>query len=474
MAAKWASLPQHMRNYKHANEFRAQVDPVQQHFPGLFPDATVYYAKQNPRPQNIVSLTGVVPISNKGKTYYIPVEIYLPETFPRAPPVLYLRPTPDMMYNEKNKMIQPDGQFTCPELENWNSSSNLVLLIQRVCAYFTELTPLVSKPAQKPPGPQQPYGQPPQQNMYPQGGYPPPQGPYGGPGPNPYGPTGQPNPAMAGAYGSGHYQPAPYSGHPPYGGYPPNYGPNYGGNYPPNPNGNTGGPGNPPPNYPQDPKAAVGQQAGPQYSSGYQAYSTDPATNPGGYRGAAMPPPPAPEPTPEELKQKHRDALKNTAKPMAESLMRQYQDRVKKCQDESMRVTHELRPLQEQLQLTGSSKKPLEDAVAQLRKKSELIDQRMQQNASLDGDELLSQMKMSDELSTQILNSRAAIFAIEDLLYQFDRLSTDGKVPFDQYIKATRQLYRDQYIQQMTLLKCEEEKRRVKSEQARAQGPGRA
>lgn len=44
----------------------------------------------------LLVLAGTVPINYKGRQYNIPVEVYISEPYPDAPPRCYVRPTPDM------------------------------------------------------------------------------------------------------------------------------------------------------------------------------------------------------------------------------------------------------------------------------------------------------------------------------------------------------------------------------------------
>lgn len=53
----------------------------------------------------LLVLAGTVPILHKGRQYNIPVEIYISEPYPDAPPRCYVRPTRDMEISPGHKHV---------------------------------------------------------------------------------------------------------------------------------------------------------------------------------------------------------------------------------------------------------------------------------------------------------------------------------------------------------------------------------
>ena len=112
---------------------------------------------QTGQDNKLVVLGGTVPISYSGAAYNIPVEIFLVETFPTAPPLIYVRPTADMIIKPNHGNVHPDGLLFVPYLHSWNlQTHNLVGLVQEMRAVFTREPPCFAKPVGQQPPPQ--YG----------------------------------------------------------------------------------------------------------------------------------------------------------------------------------------------------------------------------------------------------------------------------------------------------------------------------
>ncbi|CAM6118759.1 unnamed protein product [Calypogeia fissa] len=69
-------------------------------------------------------------------------------------------------------------------------------------------------------------------------------------------------------------------------------------------------------------------------------------------------------------------------------------------------------------------------------------------NLSIDG-----MFQPVDDISRQLLESTAADLSIEDVLYSLDRAVQDGSIPWEAYLKAVRQLSREQFYHRATCLK---------------------
>ena len=56
----------------------------------------------------------------QGVKYNIPVAIWLPEKYPRAPPIVYVVPTQDMMIKPRHSFVTPSGVVNSAYVQNWN------------------------------------------------------------------------------------------------------------------------------------------------------------------------------------------------------------------------------------------------------------------------------------------------------------------------------------------------------------------
>ncbi|TYI07451.1 hypothetical protein ES332_A10G228800v1 [Gossypium tomentosum] len=148
-------------------------------YPSLQPK-TATFTHNDGRSVNLLQADGTVPMPYQGVTYNIPIIIWLIESYPRYPPVVYVNPTRDMIIKRPHPHVSPSGLVSIPYLQNWiYPSSNLVDLVINLGSAFSHDPPLYSQRRSNPnPNPPN-YGQ--QQQPPPPrvaaAGYPP--SPYG-------------------------------------------------------------------------------------------------------------------------------------------------------------------------------------------------------------------------------------------------------------------------------------------------------
>lgn len=65
----------------------------------------------------------VILISSSGRSYNIPVQLWLLDSFPFTPPICFLRPTASMMIRE-GKHVDAKGRIHLPALHNWDHVGN--------------------------------------------------------------------------------------------------------------------------------------------------------------------------------------------------------------------------------------------------------------------------------------------------------------------------------------------------------------
>jgi ESCRT-I complex subunit TSG101 len=95
--------------------------------------------------KDLVSLSGTIPVNFKNNRYNIPIQMYLSDMHPYTPPIVYVRPTPDMNINVTDT-VQSDGRIRIPYLSEWNfPQSDLYVLLNMLTIKFSEETPLYAR-----------------------------------------------------------------------------------------------------------------------------------------------------------------------------------------------------------------------------------------------------------------------------------------------------------------------------------------
>jgi len=126
-----------------------------------------FYHFPNGVSQELVALSGTIPVTYKGTVYNIPVAIFIPVDYPYSPPICYVKPTADMMI-KTGRHVDASGRVYLPYLSDWkNDQSDLLGVIQVMIIVFGECPPVFSKPKTTPgvvmPDPNSPY---PRQRKY--------------------------------------------------------------------------------------------------------------------------------------------------------------------------------------------------------------------------------------------------------------------------------------------------------------------
>ncbi|GMI70117.1 Vacuolar protein sorting 23A [Hibiscus trionum] len=115
------------------------------HYPSLQPKAATFIHNDG-RSVNLLQTDGTIPMPFQGVTYNIPLIIWLPESYPRYPPLVYVNPTRDMIIKRPHPHVSPSGLVSIPYLQNWiYPSSNLVDLVANLSSAFSLDPPLYSQ-----------------------------------------------------------------------------------------------------------------------------------------------------------------------------------------------------------------------------------------------------------------------------------------------------------------------------------------
>jgi ESCRT-I complex subunit TSG101 len=87
--------------------------------------------------------------------YNIPVNIWIPHSYPHTPPFVFVTPTDSMVIKE-SKNVEIKGKVHLPYLHYWPSrpdQSNLVELVRILCVVFGQHPPVYNKTSGKTPSP---------------------------------------------------------------------------------------------------------------------------------------------------------------------------------------------------------------------------------------------------------------------------------------------------------------------------------
>lgn len=112
----------------------------------LLPEASSFVENDGTTVKSLL-LKGTVPMTYRGATYNIPVDVYLPPQYPIRPPVVYVRPVSSMMIKEGHRHVAADGMVYMPYLHSWNAGShNLVDACLAMSQMFGNDPPVYAKP----------------------------------------------------------------------------------------------------------------------------------------------------------------------------------------------------------------------------------------------------------------------------------------------------------------------------------------
>ena len=93
-------------------------------------------------------LQGTVGMNYRGQTYNIPIDMYLPSSYPVSPPVIFVRPVSSMMIKEGHRHVGQDGMVYMPYLHSWKASThNLIEACRNMSSIFGNEPPVFAKPA---------------------------------------------------------------------------------------------------------------------------------------------------------------------------------------------------------------------------------------------------------------------------------------------------------------------------------------
>lgn len=97
--------------------------------------------------ENLIVLKGTIPTRHRGATYQTPIHVIIPYNYPMSAPIVYVKPTPNMLIQTHRYVNKFDGRVVrLPYLDRWTVMGSLVEAILAVQQVFDQKPPLYAKP----------------------------------------------------------------------------------------------------------------------------------------------------------------------------------------------------------------------------------------------------------------------------------------------------------------------------------------
>ncbi|MFS7977285.1 putative ubiquitin E2 variant, ubiquitin-conjugating enzyme/RWD [Helianthus anomalus] len=104
--------------------------PLSESFSSLHPK-TATFTHNVSHTVNLLQSDDTVPILFHNVTYNITVIIWLMETYPHHPPLVFVNPMRDMVNKRQHAFVNPFGLVSIPYLQNWVYSSSILVDLAR-------------------------------------------------------------------------------------------------------------------------------------------------------------------------------------------------------------------------------------------------------------------------------------------------------------------------------------------------------
>ncbi|XP_038131608.1 ubiquitin-conjugating enzyme E2 variant 3 [Cyprinodon tularosa] len=136
-----------LSKYKFRDVAIEELQKIHRIFPDLDPHPGTYTFTDSSQ-KDLLKLIGVIPVKYDGRSYNIPIQLWLLDSFPFTPPICLLKPTSNMVIRE-GKHVDAKGRIHLPGLHNWDyPRSSVVGLLNEMIKKFEEVPPLSSKPTE--------------------------------------------------------------------------------------------------------------------------------------------------------------------------------------------------------------------------------------------------------------------------------------------------------------------------------------
>lgn len=147
MAGADQVLKQALSKYKYADIARRDVTNAMTQFKDLRPSHDSFIFNDGNR-KELLNLDGTIPVTYKGSIYNIPIGIWILDTHPYNPPMVFVKPTSAMQI-KPGRNVDTNGKVDLPYLRDWRyPQSDLLGLIQILVIVFGEEPPVFSRQSQ--------------------------------------------------------------------------------------------------------------------------------------------------------------------------------------------------------------------------------------------------------------------------------------------------------------------------------------
>ncbi|KAF2470231.1 UEV-domain-containing protein [Lindgomyces ingoldianus] len=148
--------------YSDVNRTYNDVADTLSNYPSLSPRTEVY-TYENGASALLLLLSGTLPVTFRGATYGFPVAIWVPHAYPRESPIVYVKPSQDMLVRP-GQHVSGDGRIYHPYLAQWGKywdKSTIFDFLAVLRGVFAKEPPVRSKQQYGAPTPQAPPPVPP-------------------------------------------------------------------------------------------------------------------------------------------------------------------------------------------------------------------------------------------------------------------------------------------------------------------------
>ncbi|XP_070962418.1 ubiquitin-conjugating enzyme E2 variant 3 isoform X2 [Oncorhynchus clarkii lewisi] len=133
-----------LSRYKFRDVAIEELQKVHRIHPAMKPVAGTYTFSDGTQ-KDLLKLIGNIPVKYEGRSYNLPILLWLMDSFPFTPPICLLRPTTNMVIRE-GKHVDARGRIYLPSLHNWDHpKSSVVGLLAEMISQFEEEPPLGTK-----------------------------------------------------------------------------------------------------------------------------------------------------------------------------------------------------------------------------------------------------------------------------------------------------------------------------------------
>uniref|UniRef100_A0A060T873 ARAD1C34210p n=1 Tax=Blastobotrys adeninivorans TaxID=409370 RepID=A0A060T873_BLAAD len=106
---------------------------------------TNVYTDESGRPELLLCIFGTIPAYFSNNVYRIPVEFWVPKSYPVHPPFAFVRPTSNMIIHPGNH-VDANGRCYHPYISYWDHTHSLIEFVRILSTVFSKEPPVYAKP----------------------------------------------------------------------------------------------------------------------------------------------------------------------------------------------------------------------------------------------------------------------------------------------------------------------------------------